>query len=803
MANPYFNAVYYLQQNPDVFSAGYTVATAWDHYVKHGASEANVTGGTFRAPNPWFDVKYYLANNPDLVRAGITPATALDHFLTYGSTAGEDRAPNAAIAAAPITEAKLLAYALANADLQTAFGISASATTLTAAQQTSLLNHFYAYGYNESRPDAPAAVVTPEPSQGATFTLTPGLDLAGTTSASNAGIASDFRFTAGSEKVEAGAGTLQGTDVLLDATTTDNDVLNATLTGVSGTFTAQNIETINANFVNAAADLQLNNVTGTKTVNVSGATAGQVSGLNAQATSPVVAVNGYTNTLTVQAQTFAGTAATNSAETLNLSVSGASWGATAATRTNIVVDGLVNGTLETLNITSTGSTANTFGLTAAAGDSFGAINVKGTADATIRVATGTVTGITVDASGNAGVTTLDIDRNGATTASTNLTNVKGVEQIVFRDSTAGGDALVATNVASGTELTAVSGFGADGSVSVFGAASVADDELKLTLDHATANTAVLIGGLDIQNVAKLNLVSNGFSTATVAAANGNSLTLTGDFAAINLSGDTTAILSYTRDAVTTVGTSNATVDASGMTGTAGANITVIAGGDGAATETFTITGTDNADTIVGGAEGNTINSGAGNDTVTGGLLVDTINTGAGNDRIVTTNAADSITTGTGLDTIAFGAGTFDVDAVSTVVTDFQTGTSATDRDVVEITKATGFGGVANIVANLTNNYLEGTAAPGPGQIAVADNSILVITDTAYANFAAAELAIQGLKAATLDYAVLFLNSSTGFAELWVDADSSAAGAGVQLATFENIVTLTGVASFDAMNFTVV
>lgn len=649
----------------------------------------------------------------------------------------------------------------------------------------------------------PTPEPTPDPDPGKIFTLTPSIDLAGTTSASNSGIASDFRFTSGNEKIEAGPGTLQGTDVLLDASTTDNDVLNATLTGASGQFTAQNIETINANFVNAVANLQLGNVTGTNTVNVSGSTAGLVSGLNAQGAAPTVGVNGYTNTLTVQAQTFAGTAANNNAETLNLSVAGASWGTTAATQTNIIVAGAINGTLETLNITSTGNTANTFGLAAGAGDSFGAINVKGTTDASIRVATATVTGITVDASGNAGVTTLDIDRNDAGTASTNLTNVKGVEQIVFRDSTAGGDALVATNVASGTELTAVSSFAANGVVSVFGAASVADDVLKLTLDHATANTAVVIGGLDVQNVSTLNLVSNGFSTATVAAGNGNSLTLTGDFAAVNLSGDTTAILNYTRDAVTTAGTSNTTVDASGMTGTAGANITVTSAAGGAATETFTITGTDNADVIIGGAEGNTINSGAGNDTVTGGALVDTINTGAGNDRIVTTNAADSITTGTGLDTIAFGASGFDVDTVSTVVTDFQTGTSATDRDVVEITKATGFGGIANIVANLTNNYLEGTVAAGPGQIAVADNSILVITDTAYANFAAAEAAIQGLKAATVDYAVVFLNSSTGFAELWVDADSSAAGNGVQLATFENIVNLTGVASFDAMNFTVV
>ena len=140
MANPYFNAVYYLQNNPDLMAAGVTAATAWDHYVQYGANEAYAAGGSVRAPNDWFDARAYLNGNPDLIAAGVTPETALDHFQQYG--ANELRSPNAAIAASPITAASLVAYVNANADIATALSITIPATTLTAAQQDAVVAHF-------------------------------------------------------------------------------------------------------------------------------------------------------------------------------------------------------------------------------------------------------------------------------------------------------------------------------------------------------------------------------------------------------------------------------------------------------------------------------------------------------------------------------------------------------------------------------------------------------------------------------------------------------------------------------------
>ena len=71
----------------------------------------------------------------------------------------EGRAPNSSIAASPITQASLLKYSAANADLQEAFDISENAVSLTAAQELLLISHFYRYGYAEDRTAPPTNVL--------------------------------------------------------------------------------------------------------------------------------------------------------------------------------------------------------------------------------------------------------------------------------------------------------------------------------------------------------------------------------------------------------------------------------------------------------------------------------------------------------------------------------------------------------------------------------------------------------------------------------------------------------------------
>lgn len=149
MANPFFNATYYNQENKDVYVSG---MDAYTHYVQFGASEA-LEGAATRKPAPWFDIEFYYANNPDLINAKLTPAQLFDHFANYGYKEG--RAPNA-IAQENVNADSLLTYALANADLREAFGIDADATELTAAQYVDLAGHYYQFGYNEARPGLPS-----------------------------------------------------------------------------------------------------------------------------------------------------------------------------------------------------------------------------------------------------------------------------------------------------------------------------------------------------------------------------------------------------------------------------------------------------------------------------------------------------------------------------------------------------------------------------------------------------------------------------------------------------------------------
>ncbi len=66
---------WYLQQNPDVASAGVDPVR---HYVRRGHLEG-------RDPGPLFSTRKYLINNPDVVAAGLNP---LVHYLRHGRAEG-------------------------------------------------------------------------------------------------------------------------------------------------------------------------------------------------------------------------------------------------------------------------------------------------------------------------------------------------------------------------------------------------------------------------------------------------------------------------------------------------------------------------------------------------------------------------------------------------------------------------------------------------------------------------------------------------------------------------------------------
>lgn len=101
--------------------------------------------------------------------------------------------------------------------------------------------------------------------------------------------------------------------------------------------------------------------------------------------------------------------------------------------------------------------------------------------------------------------------------------------------------------------------------------------------------------------------------------------------------------------------------------------------------------------------------------------------------------------------------------------------------------------------NLGAGYFEGDIDGTPTAAATAsDNGIIVITDQSYATAEAAEDDIAASTgSASGDNVFIYLNSTSGVAEMWWDTDVGAAGttaASAQLATFENITNLTDLAA---------
>lgn len=142
MANPFFDAAYYLAQNPDVEAAfGDDAAAAEAHYIANGADEG-------RKPAQWFDAAYYQSNNADL--AGLAPNELFEHFANYG--VNELRSPSEGLV---LDAATFQAYAAANEDLVAAFGIE-DVENLSNEDVAALANHFFAYGIHEGREGAPA-----------------------------------------------------------------------------------------------------------------------------------------------------------------------------------------------------------------------------------------------------------------------------------------------------------------------------------------------------------------------------------------------------------------------------------------------------------------------------------------------------------------------------------------------------------------------------------------------------------------------------------------------------------------------
>jgi hypothetical protein len=151
-ANQFFNATFYLENNPDVVAgiAAGNFTSALQHFELFGQFEN-------RMPNASFNANQYLINNPDVAAAvgARTIGSAWEHFVTFGV------AENRSDGSFPGTFNET-AYLAANPDV---------AAAVAAGDYINGYEHFLLYGQFENRPG------TPTGAPGQTFTLTTNADI--------------------------------------------------------------------------------------------------------------------------------------------------------------------------------------------------------------------------------------------------------------------------------------------------------------------------------------------------------------------------------------------------------------------------------------------------------------------------------------------------------------------------------------------------------------------------------------------------------------------------------------------------
>jgi hypothetical protein len=317
---------------------------------------------------------------------------------------------------------------------------------------------------------------------GGVFDLTPLNDIASSTQGLNGSVANDFRFTTADDTINGMTATMSANDVLLDGSTTDSDTINITATGGGTAITTLNVENVVLTASAGVVNLDASAMTGVTSVSVTGAVAATVDNVAAAAT---ITSSDYTRILTIDDTNYDGTAALGTSDVLNVEVSGASYGSGATTRSGITLITDNASVIETLNVTSSGATANDFILDASTNVTLSTVNMLGSADLTMRVSHDDITGITIAGGDATGSTTLHLDRNGDGTTATNLANVSGMDTIVITDTAATpAAAMVLTSVTDGQSFKIIDDMATSSSVAVKGAtASALASSITLDLQY--------------------------------------------------------------------------------------------------------------------------------------------------------------------------------------------------------------------------------------------------------------------------------------------------------------------------------
>lgn len=191
-----------------------------------------------------------------------------------------------------------------------------------------------------------------------------------------------------------------------------------------------------------------------------------------------------------------------------------------------------------------------------------------------------------------------------------------------------------------------------GTLTVAAAGTATTDSITINNTATVADDMGDGNDLTVTGIETVNIVTTGAGVATSQDFGDIALTAsTGGVTAVNFSGGN----SVSADAI-----SAHTVDASGLTGTAGLtmNLAMV----GKASGVNTLTGSAGDDTLVGDANDTTnINGGAGDDNITGGSDFETINGGDGDDTISGGAGADVVSGDAGDDEITLGVATKSAD----------------------------------------------------------------------------------------------------------------------------------------------
>ena len=533
-------------------------------------------------------------------------------------------------------------------------------------------------------------------------------------------------------------GTLTSNDVILDSSTSDHDILNATVTNATTNARVQNIETINVTGEYVTAGLALTNVSGTNTLNVNTTLSGGTAKVTDANSVSALNINAGANISTLEVNSLSsGTRDTVNVDggSANVTLTGNAGGADKFAVTIAAGKTLTTKTMNSAGDTLAVNAAGDFTLDTDVAGAELAATITNNSASSITVSTNEAATLakTIKLSGNDIVLKAE---QGAAVSTVEITSdaASSTVELVAGTSVDLSKAVVDTVLASGALTT-------DITVNEGSKLVLSKDQTALTLniDNAKGDlaTGTLLLDVNASQTAKITTgakVDTLFVTAGALKndANGNSQTVT----LTDITTDTatnTIVVSGANDLEITTFTGDSgdeTIVATSMTGKLTiaefTEDTIVYGGSNGDTFTLTTTGKkvdikagagdDTIDLNAADTAGSKVEAGAGNDTIKTSGNGDVINAGAGDDTVIlntTSTAADTITLGTGSDTVIMAS----VATRKDIIKDFTKGT-----DTLVLT------GAAAAAIDLTN-----LTAPTAGKYTLDSNFIITLENVTATN----------------------------------------------------------------------